>query len=81
MLASSKEELGSLLVEEGFITARQLDKAMEKAESSGDNLQKVLISMGFVTEKDVVETLGAKMGVDFVDLDNMNLDPELARPD
>ena len=53
MLASSKEELGSLLVEEGFITARQLDKAMEKAESSGDNLQKVLIAMGFVTEKDV----------------------------
>ena len=79
MLASSKEELGNLLVEEGFITSRQLDKAFAKAESSGDNLQKVLISMGFVTEKDVVETLGAKMGVDFVDLDGMKLDPELGR--
>ncbi len=79
MLTSSREELGSLLVEEGFITPRQLDKAMSKAESSGDNLQKVLISMGFVTEKDVVETLGAKMGVDFVDLDSMQLDPDLAR--
>ena len=33
MLASSKEELGTLLVEEGFITSRQLDKALAKAES------------------------------------------------
>jgi type IV pilus assembly protein PilB len=79
MLASSREELGTLLVEEGFITPRQLDKAVEKSENSGDNLQKVLISMGFVTEKDVVQTLGAKMGVNFVDLDKMQLDPELAR--
>lgn len=38
-----------------------------------------LIAMGYVTEKDVVETLGAKMGVDFVDLEKMSLDPELAR--
>ncbi len=79
MIASSKEDLGKLLVEEQLITQRQLDKAVAKAEASGEPLQKVLISMGFVTEKDVVETLGTQMGVKFVDLDEMHLDPELAR--
>ncbi|MBI3924893.1 MAG: type II secretion system ATPase GspE [Armatimonadetes bacterium] len=79
MIARSKEDLGKLLVGEGLITQRQLDKATSRSEQTGDSLQKVLIQMGFVSEKDVVETLGAQMGVKFVDLDEMSLDPELAR--
>lgn len=79
MLASSREDLGQLLIDEGFITARQLEKAQAKAEAAGESIQKIVISMGFVTEKDVVETLGRQMGVKFVDLDEMHLDPELGR--
>lgn len=79
MIARSRDDLGKLLVEEQLITGRQLDKAVAQSERSGEPLQKVLITLGFVTEKDVVEAMGRQMGVRFVDLAEMQLDPELGR--
>lgn len=79
MIARSKDDLGRLLVDEGLITTRQLDKAAAQADRTGDSLQKVLISLGFVSEKEVVEAMGRQMGVKFVDLADMHIDTELAR--
>ena len=79
MISRSKDDLGKLLVDEQLITNRQLEKAATQSERTSEPLQKVLISLGFVTEKDVVEALGRQMGVRFVDLEAMQLDPELAR--
>ncbi len=79
MISRSRDDLGKLLIDEQLITGRQLEKAASQSERTGEPLQKVLISLGFVTEKDVVEAMGRQMGVRFVDLDTMQLDPELAR--
>lgn len=79
MITRSNEDLGRLLVSEGFITERQLEKAQADAERRGESLQKVLVSMGFVSDKDITESLGKQMGVAFVDLDRVDLDAELAR--
>lgn len=79
MISRSKDDLGKLLVDEQLITTRQLEKAVSQSERTGEPLQKVLISLGFVTEKDVVEAMGRQMGVRFVDLEASSLDPELAR--
>ena len=79
MIARSKDDLGKLLVDEQLITVRQLDKSVAQAERSGESLQKVLISLGFVSEKDVVEAMGRQMGVRFVDLSEIHIDTELAR--
>ena len=79
MIARSKDDLGKLLVDEQLITVRQLDKSAAQAERSGESLQKVLISLGFVSEKDVVEAMGRQMGVRFVDLAEVHIDTDLAR--
>ena len=79
MISRSRDDLGKLLIDEQLITGRQLEKAASQSERTGEPLQKVLISLGFVTEKDVVEAMGRQLGVRFVDLDTMQLDPELAR--
>jgi type IV pilus assembly protein PilB len=79
MIARSKDDLGKLLVDEQLITTRQLDKAAAQADRTGDSLQKVLITLGLVSEKDVVEAMGRQMGVKFVDLSDMHIDQELAR--
>jgi len=79
LISRSRDDLGKLLIDEQLITGRQLEKAASQSERTGEPLQKVLISLGFVTEKDVVEAMGRQMGVRFVDLDTMQLDPELAR--
>jgi len=79
MITRSNEDLGRLLVEEGFITERQLEKAKADAERRGDPLQKALVSMGFVSDKDIVESMGKQMGVAFVDLDRIEVDIDLAK--
>ena len=62
-------DLGKILVEEQLITARQLEKAWNRAGAGGMSLQKALIELGFVNEKEVVEAVGRQIGVRFVDLD------------
>jgi len=74
-----KKDLGELLVEDKLITERQLLKAVEATKKTSESLQKTLVTMGYVTEKDITEVLGKQMGVSFIDLDNYDLDPELAR--
>ncbi len=74
-----RKELDELLVENGLVTERQLIKAKDQASKLGDPVQKILINMGFVTEKDITEMIGMQMGVRFVDLDEIDIDAELAR--
>lgn len=76
---SLNKDIGELLIEGGFITDRQLQKSKEKMAQSNESLQKILVQMGFVSEKDITEVIGQQMGVDFVDLENMELEPEMAR--
>jgi type IV pilus assembly protein PilB len=76
---SLKKDIGELLVEDGLVTERQFQKALDQANKVSEPVQKILVSMGFVTEKDITEVIGKQMGVDFVDLDDFDLDPELAR--
>lgn len=79
MITKSNEEIGQMLVSEGFITERQLDKAKADSIRRNESLRKVLVGMGFVSDKDIVESLGKQMGVSFVDIDNMTLDTELVK--
>lgn len=80
MISSSmNKDIGELLIDGGFITDRQLQKAKDKVGASNEPLQKILVSMGYVSEKDITEVIGQQMGVDFVDLENMELDADMAR--
>ncbi len=79
MLNKSSEEIGRLLVDEGFVTERQLNRAKAEASAKNESLQKVLVSMGFVSDKDVVQSLGKQMGVEFFDLEAASLDNELVK--
>lgn len=76
---SGRRELAELLVSEGLITERQLQKALEQSKKNGETVQKILVSMGFVSDKDITEMIGKQMGVAFVDLDSYSVDQELAR--
>jgi len=76
---SLNKDIGELLIEGGFITRRQLDKSKEKVASTNEPLQKILVQMGYVSEKDITEVIGKQMGVEFVDLDKIELEPEMVR--
>ncbi len=74
-----KKEVEELLIENGLITERQLSRAQDQATKLGEPVTKILVGMGFVTDKDVTEMIGLQLNVDFVDLDNINLDPETVK--
>ena len=74
-----KKEVEDLLIENGLITERQLSRAKDQADKSGDEVTKVLVNMGFVTDKDITEMKGIQLNVEFVDLDNIDLNPEIVK--
>lgn len=77
--SASSKDIAEMLLEEGLITPRQLEKAIEQQKNSNESLEKIIIGLGYVTEKEVTEVIGKEMGVPFIDLDEVEIDPELAR--
>ena len=65
---SSKKDLGELLVEDKLITEKQLQKALDQMKKTNDSLQRTLVGMGYVTEKDITEVVGKQIGGDAVPL-------------
>src|SRR5438270_959203 len=72
---SAKNQLGTLLLERGLINQEQLDAALEEQRQSRKSLGRVLIDGGVVSEGDLVATLAARIGLDFVDLLDYAIDP------
>lgn len=79
MAGGRTKSLGELLIDKQYITPKQLEKAHEKEKSSGDSLRKILVTMGLVSEIDITRAVGEQLGIKFMDLDDMEIDPDLAK--
>ena len=75
------KRLGDLLVDAGMISEDQLSQAlaMQKSDTQRRRLGDLLISEGFITENDLIEALRMQLGIDFIDLTNYHIPPELSR--
>ena len=69
--------LGSLLKERGLITDSQLEAALEEGSRTGKLLGRVLVDMGFVTEAEILKTLGTQSGMDVIDLNQVEISDEV----
>jgi len=69
--------LGEVLISKGLITDQQLAKALELQKSSGRKLGRALTDLELVTEAQIGEVVADQLGVRFVDLAKVELDPEL----
>jgi type IV pilus assembly protein PilB len=72
------KNLGQILVDRGLISGEQLTAADEERRATGRSLGRVLVAQGAVTEKDLVAALATQIGMDFVDLDDFQVDPHAA---
>src|SRR5436190_8348156 len=72
---SEGNQLGALLVAGGLLTREALDAALDEQLTSGKSLGRILIDNGLVTEADLVSTLAAQIGLEFVDLEEEAVDP------
>src|SRR5437588_195578 len=71
----AKNQLGTLLLERGLINQEQVEAALEEQRQSRKSLGRVLIDEGTVSESDLVATLAARIGLEFVDLVEYAIDP------
>lgn len=70
------EPIGEIFIKTGLITQEQLGQALEKQKllKRQESLGDVLVSMGFITERDRVRCLGEQWGVPFADLTDIEIE-------
>ncbi|MEO7803151.1 MAG: ATPase, T2SS/T4P/T4SS family [Actinomycetota bacterium] len=67
--------LGELILEDGLVSEERLDEAMQEARTMGRSLGRVLIEREYITEATLMALLAKQIGLDFVDLNDITIDP------
>ncbi|MGF1700079.1 GspE/PulE family protein [Photobacterium makurazakiensis] len=71
-----RKRLGDLLVDEGIVGQDQLERALLQQQSTGRKLGNTLISMGFLTEQQMLQFLSRQLDIPLVDLHRVTVDAE-----
>lgn len=72
------KRIGDLLLEESLITPDQLQQALEEQQKSGDQVGKILVRKGFITEEALYYFLAIQFGTEYVDLKDVQIPSETA---
>ncbi len=74
-----KIRIGDLLVENNIISAEQLQFALSEQRKSGSKLGRVLIDLGFLSEKQMLTFLSQQLNIPLIDLKLYSFDTNLIR--
>ena len=66
--------IGQTLVGKGLLSPEQLQKAMEMQQREGLRLDRAVIQLGFLTEKQMLELLGEQLHLPIVSLEDVTID-------
>lgn len=76
---SDYRKVGDLLVDKGILTAEQRDEALKVKMADNRRLGEVIVSLGYASEREVVECLANQYDVPFVELNLIQPSPEATR--
>ena len=71
--------LGELLVRASRITSKQLDEALRYQRERGGKLAKVLVTLGFISEDEILHALSQEFDVPLVDLESYEVDEQVVK--
>ncbi|MDT7539278.1 MAG: type pilus assembly protein PilB [Actinomycetota bacterium] len=79
-----RRQLGEVLIEQGVITAEQLDQALDlqadvEPGKRRRRLGSIIIDAGFATERQIAESLATALGLEVTDLGQLPISPEIVR--
>jgi type IV pilus assembly protein PilB len=77
MLKKEKKSLGEWLVDQGVISPKVWEQAVAQEKRTGEPIRKILISLGAVTEEDMVNFIARQMNVQRVELKNYLIDSKV----
>src|SRR5660397_86606 len=73
-----KQRTGEILLEMGLLTPQQLEEALEEQKSSRLRIGEILTQHAWITPADLTKALARRLGVQFLDLAEMRIDPSAA---
>jgi type IV pilus assembly protein PilB len=83
---AARKRIGEILVEMGFITQDQLEKALEVVQATKSSraharelMGKILINMGLINEEQLAQAIARQWNIPFIDLGNIDLSLEVAK--
>jgi type IV pilus assembly protein PilB len=74
-----RRRLGEILLEEGFITKEQLEKALDESVKRGKPLGEVLLDLKFIDDIKLAQALSIQLGIPFKSLREVKIDPDVAK--
>lgn len=74
-----KKMLGEMLIAEGIITRGQLERTLAEQKLHGGRLGVILRNLGYVSEESIIKVLGKQMGIPHMSLDNVIVEPDIAK--
>src|SRR5262249_30364862 len=69
-----RPQLGSILLDKGFITTDQLDRALAERAENRELLGETLVRLGYIFEDDLARVLAEQAGVPHLNLDAVDID-------
>ena len=70
------KQYGELLRSLELIESEDVNRAMALQEKTGKNLDSILVDNGFIDENKMLETLSSHLGIETIDVKNIQLTPE-----
>lgn len=68
-------KLGQILKKKNLVTEQQIKEGLDRQRKSGERLGSVLVKMGFISEEDLLTALSGQLGLPYVKLKELAIDP------
>ncbi len=71
--------LGDILVEKKIITVYELEQAVKEQQKTKEPLGSVLVRMGFISERQLLQILAEQQGISFVEFKDIRIDEKAVK--
>jgi type IV pilus assembly protein PilB len=75
---AEREHIGTVLVDAGLVTDVEMIRARSLQAETGDSLTRILVAEGMVGEVELAKILAGHMGVEYLSLNDVTIDPAAA---
>ncbi|MDD2215569.1 MAG: ATPase, T2SS/T4P/T4SS family [Eubacteriales bacterium] len=72
-------KLGEILVKDGVMDEKTLQEALKSQKGSGKRVGEILIENKFITEEQLINSLSSQLGIEYIDLEAVKIDPSLSK--
>lgn len=72
-MARIHKKLGELLLDAKKITEKDLLRALAEQKAYGDKLGKVIVKLGMLSEKEIIDTVSKQLNIPIVDIKNLEI--------